>query len=115
MIDDDRIAKEASEVIKDPELRSVAYWAIKAHLKKTALKRRGKGETMEPLEFEGLYLWHNRDHKLAAPGEYSDHLPQPVFDRLDGFMPRPNPLVTEIVKAYPSREAAMAALARAFA
>jgi hypothetical protein len=63
-----------------------------------------------PMFFEGRYLWHNRDHKLASGDDRRDQLPADVFDRLAGYMPRENPLVTTLVKAYPTQDAAMRAL-----
>lgn len=66
----------------------------------------------KPLEFEGRFLWH------AVPdddnlGSQFDYLPRDVFDRLDMFIHRDNPRVTQIVKAYTTAENAMTALDRA--
>ena len=65
--------------------------------------------TYRPLCFEDRWLWHNADHRLVAGGDYGDHLPGPLHDALTGFIPKPAN-VTALVKAYPSREAAMVAL-----
>jgi uncharacterized protein (TIGR02996 family) len=67
----------------------------------------------EPLEFEGRWLWHNANHRLTS-SDYdgdtrpADHLPSVIFDRLTGYAER-NGRVTEMVKNYPTREAALAA------
>lgn len=69
-----------------------------------------------PLAFEGRFLWHNADHRLTS-SDYdgdarpSDHIAGVLFDRLDGFIPRPG-RVTEMVKGYDTRAAAVAALSR---
>ena len=65
-----------------------------------------------PLPFEGRFLWHPvpTDDDLGA--QY-DYLPREWFDALDGFIPRENPRVSRVVKAYPTRDEAMAALERA--
>lgn len=62
-----------------------------------------------PLKFDGRWLWYNRDHELADSGNHADHLPAEVFGLLSGFLPRENQKVTELVKSYPTREAAMSA------
>jgi len=63
-----------------------------------------------PLLFEGRYLWHPQPDDAPCEHQY-DYLPPEVFQRLEGFIPRDNPRVNRMVKAYPTREAAMAALA----
>ena len=70
--------------------------------------------THEPLNFEGRWLWHNADHPLADRGDYPDHLPGGVHGRLAGYIPEPAD-VTALVKAYPTREAALEALSDALA
>ena len=67
----------------------------------------------KPLYFEGRWLWHNRDHALTSDDDQLDHLPGDVFRRLTGFIPRDNPRATEMVKAYPTRTAAVEAFGRA--
>lgn len=68
----------------------------------------------EPLNFEGRYLWHPVPEGEPLDSQY-DYLPRAVFDRLAGFIPRENPRVSEVVKAYPSHVAAMDALRAALA
>ena len=68
--------------------------------------------TYRPLPFEGHYLWYNAGHPLTDAGDYHDHLPAEVFARLDDYLPR-SPRVTEMVRAYPTEAAAVAALQRA--
>lgn len=70
----------------------------------------------EPLKFEGLYSWHNASHHLTS-SEYdderpADHLPGAVFSRLRGHVERPR-RVTEVVKRYPTRDAALSACSAA--
>jgi len=65
-----------------------------------------------PLHFDGRFLWHPQPDD--APDEFQyDYLPRDVFDRLDGFIQRENPRMSRMVKAYPTKDEAMAALARA--
>jgi hypothetical protein len=66
----------------------------------------------KPLLFEGRFLWHPvpRDGDLS---DQFDYLPPSVFAALDGFIPRENPRVSLVVKAYSTREAAMEAYHRA--
>lgn len=66
----------------------------------------------EPLNFDGRYLWHNRDHPLTYVGDHADHLPESVFRNLRGYIVNGN-VVTSRVRAYPSRQSAMDALADA--
>lgn len=68
--------------------------------------------TRRPLPFEGRFLWHPTPDG-GGVNEQWDYLPRDVFDRLDGFIPRENPRVSEVVKAYPTRQEAMAAYRRA--
>ena len=63
----------------------------------------------KPLCFEDRWLWHNADHPLAAGGDYGDHLPAAVHSVLAGHIQKPEN-VTALVKAYPSKDAAMVAL-----
>ena len=67
-----------------------------------------------PLEFEGRFLWHP-----VPPGghldDQFDYLPPSVFALLTGHIPRENPRVDAVAKAYPTRELAWDALARATA
>lgn len=65
-----------------------------------------------PLDFAGRSLWHPVPEDGSLDDQF-DYLPREVFERLDGFIPRKNPLVSRVVKAYPTRELAFAALARA--
>lgn len=67
-----------------------------------------------PLEFDGRWLWHNAGHKLndhyADDAERPrDHLPEAVFRQLAGFIARDG-RVTTIVRAYPTKAAAVEAL-----
>jgi hypothetical protein len=68
----------------------------------------------EPLKFEGRYLWHPVPDDDTIDAQF-DYLPRGVFDRLTGFIPRENPRVSLMVKAYPNRSAAMDALRAALA
>jgi hypothetical protein len=67
----------------------------------------------KPLRFDGKFLWHNAGHPFAEAGDYPDYLPAEVFLRLDGYEPREDPALTEMVRAYPTAAAAEQALARA--
>lgn|SRR6185503_4740493 len=67
---------------------------------------------MRPLKFEGQFLWHPQPADAPDERQY-DYLPQDAFDRLDGFIPRDNPRVNKMVKAYETEMAAMHALDRA--
>jgi len=60
-----------------------------------------------PLEFEGRFLWHPQPEDRE---QQYDYLPREIFDRLAGMIPRDNPRVHTMVKAYTTREAAMTAL-----
>lgn len=64
------------------------------------------------MSFEGRFLWHPVPED-GSLGDQFDYLPRAVFERLDGFIPRANPLVSRVVRAYPTRELAFDALARA--
>jgi hypothetical protein len=71
----------------------------------------------EPLEFDGRgWLWHNRDHRLrGVPADITDTpdcLPEELHRQLSGFVEKP-PRVTELVKRYPTPDAALAALSAA--
>lgn len=65
-----------------------------------------------PLCFEGRFLWHPTPTDDAMESQH-DYLPRDVFALLDGHIPRDNPRVDLVVKAYLSRDAAMRALRRA--
>jgi hypothetical protein len=65
---------------------------------------------LKPLEFEGRYLWHPQP---ADAEQQLDYLPREIFDRLTGMIPRDNPRVHTMVKAYTSESAAWRALANA--
>ncbi len=72
-----------------------------------------------PFPFEGRWLWHNADHPLVRGGrlarddiEYPDHLPGFLFGELHDFTTKPES-VTRMVKGYPTRAAAVQALADA--
>lgn len=69
-------------------------------------------ETRRPLPFEGRFLWHPTPDGASLADQW-DYLPPVVFAKLDGFIPRDNPRVSLVVKAYPTAGAAMAALRRA--
>lgn len=70
----------------------------------------------KPLKFEGRFLWHPESEKVSSvKGYYSDHLPPEVFLKLSGQIPRDNPRVHLMVKAYTSEAAAMQALRDAVA
>lgn len=60
-----------------------------------------------PLPFEDRFLWHPQPDDAA---DEDDYLPREMFDRLDGFIPRENPLVSQMVKAYRTEQDAMRAL-----
>ena len=68
----------------------------------------------KPLNFEGRFLWHPQS-KDDRPGYYRDHLPLSVFMLLRGMMPRENPKVHNMVRAYHTEEAAQMALRDAIA
>lgn len=65
-----------------------------------------------PLCFEGRFLWHPTPTDDAMESQH-DYLPRDVFALLDGHIPRDNPRVDLLVKAYHTREAAIEALCRA--
>lgn len=68
-----------------------------------------------PLCFEGRFLWHPVPPDLPL-GVQRDYLPPDVFAALTGHIPRDNAeRVDRYVKAYSTREAAMAALEAATA
>ncbi len=66
----------------------------------------------EPLEFDGRYFWHNRDHPLTARWDFADYLPESVFRNLRGYMIK-DIGVKSRVKAYASKQSALDALADA--
>lgn len=71
----------------------------------------------EPVRFEGRVMWHNAGHRLTSSGyagyeRPADHLPACVFGRLGGFAKQPGRL-TEMVRSYPTRAAALDALSHA--
>jgi hypothetical protein len=68
-----------------------------------------------PLPFEGRYLWHPRDEQAGPDEDHYDWLPRAIFDRLDGMIPKDNPRVHTMVRAYRSEGEALAAYDRAFA
>ncbi len=64
-----------------------------------------------PLCFEGRFLWHPVPPDGGKLDEQYDYLPPDVFRALTGHIPRDNASrVDLVVKAYPSRSEAMAAL-----
>ena len=64
------------------------------------------------MKFEGRFLWHPtpRDEQID---DQHDYLSREVFARLDGHIPRDNPRVDLMVKAYRTWAEAMAAHERA--
>lgn len=80
--------------------------------KQPLLIRRLNVKDRRPLSFEGRWLWHPTPADETTDAQY-DYLPCDVFDRLEGFIPRDNPLVSKVVKAYRARDEAMTALIRA--
>ena len=68
----------------------------------------------QPLDFCGRFLWHPQPSDAPDEDQF-DYLPRKVFDRLDGFILRDSANTSSIVKAYRSKQDAMAALDRALA
>ena len=62
-----------------------------------------------PLKFGNRWLWHPQPADAPDEDQF-DYLPPDVFAALTGFLPRENPRVSQMVKAYQTREEAMAAL-----
>lgn len=67
----------------------------------------------KPLHFDGRYLWHNKDNRLAS-GDigHQDHLPEKIHSLIRGFIRKPD-RVTGLVKSYRTESAALNALSDA--
>lgn len=66
----------------------------------------------EPCKFEGRFLWHPVPAGVPLE-EQTDYLPLKVFRRLAGYIQSPNPQAANMVRAYPTRTAAMLAFEQA--
>lgn len=80
--------------------------------KPTTTQKGNDMDERQPLEFEGRYLWHPLP-AYGHLGDQFDYLPRDVFLLLKGYIPRDNPRTAERVRAYPTRDAAIAALTAA--
>lgn len=63
-----------------------------------------------PLRFERRWLWHNADHQFIFGPDQPDHLPSFLFDELEGWDQTRSERVTAMVRAYATRDAAVAEL-----